>query len=100
MKNGIVGAASGRTPKDDLRAAILDTNRASEDRIAAIQALVERDAASAKPIILELAERIDEPRAVLEAAGKALGEIDHRCTRVSEWDLRDVAEVAFNAFGA
>jgi len=81
-----------------LIASCLESDLLLERRLAAIEALIEKSAEIAKPVMLAVAERTTERRLVLEAVGVGLARIEQRGVRVSEFDLRNVSEVAFLAY--
>jgi len=81
-----------------LIASCLESDLLLERRLAAIEALIEKSAEIAKPVMLAVAERTTEPRLVLEAVGVGLARIEQRGVRVSEFDLRNVSEVTFLAY--
>jgi len=76
----------------------LDSSRLIVERLAAIEVLVDQAPKTAKLVMLSLGERVSEPREVLEAAGVGLARVDHSGVRISEFDLRDMSEVAFIAW--
>jgi hypothetical protein len=80
-----------------LREVALDGNVSAESRKAAVEALAELGTAGAVDALLELGGRQDESDAILRAAGRALARLtDHGL--VSQWDVRDLAEAAGDAF--
>lgn len=80
----------------ELTAVSLDSTRPVADRMAAMDALIEQAPEAAKVVMLSVAERTGEPRQILEAAGIGLARIEHNSgVRVSEFDMRDVSEIAF-----
>jgi hypothetical protein len=81
-----------------LIASCLESDLLQERRLAAIEALIERSPEIAKPVMLAIAKRTTEPRLVLEAAGVGLARIEQRGVRVSQFDLRNVSEVASLAY--
>ncbi|MGH7687111.1 MAG: hypothetical protein ACREN2_09895 [Candidatus Dormibacteria bacterium] len=48
--------------------------------------------------LIAVGERMDEGRAVLEAAGRGLASLLGAGVAVSEWDLRNLTPVAAEAF--
>jgi len=87
-----------RQEREQLTALILDSSRPIVERLAAIEVLVDQAPETAKLVMLSLGERVSEPREVLEAAGVGLARVDHSGVRISEFDLRDMSEVAFIAW--
>ena len=84
--------------REELTALILDSSRPIVERLAAIEVLVDQAPETAKLVMLSLGERVSEPREVLEAAGVGLARVEHSGVRISEFDLRDMSEVAFIAW--
>lgn len=80
-----------------LREVVLDRTASVESRIAAIEALAELRTAGAVDALLELGGRRDEAEAILRAAGSALARLADEGL-VSQWDVRDLADVAGDAF--
>jgi hypothetical protein len=84
--------------REQLTALILDSSRPIVERLAAIEVLVDQAPETAKLVMLSLGERVSEPREVLEAAGVGLARVEHSGVTISEFDLRDMSEVAFIAW--
>jgi hypothetical protein len=82
----------------EMRTTALDSSQGTDVRIAAIAALREFDGIAAKDTILELCERYDEPEELLRAAGRELARLHDDGVKVANFDLRDMAEAAFDAF--
>ncbi len=87
-----------RQEREQLTALILDSSRPIVERLAAIEVLVDQAPETAKLVMLSLGERASEPREVLEASGVGLARVEHRGVMISEFDLRDMSEVAFIAW--
>jgi hypothetical protein len=82
----------------ELIGAWLDSDLSAQGRFAAIDTLIERSPDIAKPVLLAVAERTAEPRLILEAAGMGLARIERSGVKVSEFDMRNMCEVAFLAW--
>jgi len=80
-----------------LREVVLDGDASLESRNAAIEALAELRTAGAVDALLELGGRREEAEAILRAAGSALARLADDGL-VSQWDVRDLADVAGDAF--
>ena len=76
----------------------LDGEAKLEERIAAIEGLGRSGSHGAVSPLLELGERQGEPAEILRAAGSALAALVHRGAAISEFDMRDLKEMAYNAF--
>ena len=87
-----------RQEREQLTALILDSSRPIVERLAAIEVLVDQAPETAKLVMLSVGERVSEPREVLEAAGVGLARVEHSGVMISEFDLRDMSEVAFIAW--
>jgi hypothetical protein len=92
------GTETPSTDPEELAAVILDSTQPIVARSAAIDALIDLSSEAAKLVMLELGGRTAEPREILQAAGIGLARVQHSGVRVSEFDLRDMAEVAFLAW--
>jgi hypothetical protein len=68
------------------------------ERVTAINSLTSHETRGSVEALLQIAERQDEPEAILRAAGTALGMLQDRGVEVSEWDLRNLGAVAGDAF--
>lgn len=80
-----------------LREIALDANAGVDSRFAAIEALAKLRSADAVDALLELGSRSDDADEILRATGKALAAlIDDRL--VSQWDVRNLADQAADAF--
>lgn len=82
----------------ELTAVSLDSTRPVAERMAAMDALIEQAPEAAKMVMLSVAERTREPRQILEASGIGLARIQRSGVRVSEFDMRDMSEIAFVAY--
>jgi hypothetical protein len=80
-----------------LREIALDANAGDEPRFAAIDALAKLRTADAVDALLELGNRSDEADEILRATGKALAALTDDGL-VSQWDVRDLADQADDAF--
>jgi hypothetical protein len=92
------GPETPSTDPEELAAVILDSTRPLAERLAAIDALVDRPSEAAKQAMLRLSERTTEPREILHAAGTGLARMEHSGVRVSNFDMRDMSEVAYLAW--
>lgn len=81
-----------------MRTTALDSSQRTDARMAAIATLGQLDGVAAKDTILELCERQDEPEELLRAAGRELARLHDDGVKVANFDLRDMAEAAFDAF--
>lgn len=68
------------------------------ERIEAINVLTATSPGAALPVLLEVGSRPDEPGPLLEATGAGLGRIQDEGFQVTEFDLRNLAAVAAEAF--
>ncbi|MET7877749.1 hypothetical protein [Micromonospora profundi] len=64
----------------------------------AISRMAELDPVKAKGILIGVASAGDEPDELLRQAGKSLGLLAAKAGYLSEWDLRDVTESAYEAY--
>jgi hypothetical protein len=94
------GPETPSTDPEELAAVILDSTRPLAERLAAIDALVDQASEAAKQTMLRLSERTTEPREILHAAGTGLARMEHSGVRVSNFDMRDMSEVAYLAWDA
>ena len=92
------GNETPSTDPEELTAVILDSTRPIVERLAAIDALVDQSSETAKLVMLGLSERTAEPREILQAAGTGLAKVHHSGVTVSEFDMRDMSEVAYLAW--
>lgn len=79
-----------------LREIALDADAGDESRFAAIDALAKLQTPGAVDALLELGSRSNEADEILRAAGNALAVLDDRL--VSQWDVRNLADPAADAF--
>ena len=79
-----------------LRQLILDRDQPTDGRVRAIAEL--NDAVLAKETLLQLCDRHDEPEELLRSAGRALGRLVEAGTSIFQFDMRDMSDVAFDAF--
>lgn len=86
------------SPYDRLRRIALDQRGGETSRYAAIEALAGLGTREAAEALLELGARQDETESILRAAGTALAALQARGLMVSEWDVRDLARPAAEAF--
>jgi hypothetical protein len=82
----------------EMRTTALDSSQGTDARIAAMATLGLFDGVAAKDTILELCERHEEPEELLRAAGRELARVHDAGFKVADFDLRDMAEAAFDAF--
>jgi|ERR1022692_1657368 hypothetical protein len=75
----------------------LDRSKSSEERIGALQSLWVLDPALTKTVLLAIASRENETVDLLEYSGQELARIDHEGVRVTQFDLRDMNPVAYEA---
>ena len=80
-----------------LREIAMDAEAGDESRFAAIDALAKLGTADAVDALLELGNRSGESDAILRATGKALAAPTNDGL-VSQWDVRDLADQAADAF--
>ena len=80
-----------------LREVALDAIASEADRTVAIEALAKLRSPDAVEALLALGERPSEPDAILRAAGRALASLTEDGL-VSQWDVRDLADPADDAF--
>jgi PBS lyase HEAT-like repeat len=80
-----------------LREIALDGTATDESRHAAVDALAELRTSDAVDALLELGRRASEPAAILRATGRALARLTDGGL-VSQWDARDLADEADEAF--
>jgi len=92
------GPETPSTDPEELAAVILDSTRPPAERLSAIDALVDQPSEAAKQAMLRLSERKTEPREILHAAGTGLARMEHSGVRVSNFDMRDMSEVAYLAW--
>jgi hypothetical protein len=78
----------------------LDVQAPLDDRIAAIEELGRSGSSAALSPLLELGERQAEPPGILRAAGSALAALVHRDAHISEFDMRDLQGLTYEAFCA
>jgi len=84
----------------ELIAIWLDSDLSDDTRLAAVDTLIEKSPEIARPVLLSVAERTSEPLRILEAAGVSLARIEHGGVRVSQFDMRNMCEVAFLAWSS
>ena len=89
---------TGMREGPDLRRIALDVSEDSETRIGAIAVLGRSASRESAAALLEVGARNTERREILRAAGSALAALAHSGVGVSEFDLRDIQEVAYDAF--
>jgi len=75
----------------------LDPSKSTEERIRALQSLWVLDRPLTKTVLLAIASRENETVDLLEYAGQELARIDHEGVRVTQFDLRDMNPVAYEA---
>ena len=80
-----------------LREVALDGTASDDSRKAAIEALVKLRSPDAVDALLELGGRPGEADAILRAVGRALASLTESGL-VSQWDVRDLADPADDAF--
>jgi hypothetical protein len=85
-------------PDSPLGRLALDSSRPVAERIEAISALIETNPGAALPVLLEVGSREEEPAPLLQAVGAGLARIDHEGTRVTQFVMSDLADVAYKAF--
>jgi hypothetical protein len=68
------------------------------ERLTAIHSLTSYETRGSVDALLQIAERQDESEVILRAAGTALGMLQDKGGDVSEWDLRNIGDVAGDAF--
>ena len=67
-------------------------------RCNAVSRIAELDPVKAKEILIGVASADDESDELLRQAGKSLGLLAAKAGYLSEWDLRDVTESAYEAY--
>ena len=75
----------------------LDRSADEAARLTAIHRLAGSDSRDAVEALLDLGNRRDEVEPILQAAGRALADLAG-AGRVSEWDIRDLADATADAF--
>ncbi|MFD6562647.1 hypothetical protein [Micromonospora profundi] len=75
-----------------------DRSGGVSERCNAISRMAELDPVKAKEILIGVASADDEPDELLRQAGKSLGLLAAKAGYLSEWDLRDVTESAYEAY--
>jgi hypothetical protein len=81
---------------DELRRIALDRAEPDESRSAAIERLVALKTSEAAQVVVELGSSPDEREAIQRAAGAAIGDLV-ALRLVSEWDLRNLTQIAATA---
>ena len=76
----------------------LDRAAPEEAWSAAVRELGELRTRDAAEVLIELASTPDEPESILQASGTALAGLVDDFRLVSQWDLRDLAQPAADAF--
>ncbi|MEU7917363.1 hypothetical protein ACGFIP_16325 [Micromonospora zamorensis] len=82
----------------ELALLVVDKSGVVLERCNAIPRMTEIDPVRAKEILLGIASTWDESDEVLRQAGKWLGLIAAKAGYLSEWDMRDITEVAYAAY--
>jgi hypothetical protein len=80
------------------RDVIQDVDRPLEERLAAARELAASSPQGAIDALLVVASRSDEAEEALRAVGHLLGVMPSELGDLSEWDMRDMAGVAFDAY--
>jgi hypothetical protein len=86
------------SPTERLLRVVRDPGQDENARHAAIRALTDLRTRTAADALLELGGREDESDAILRAAGNALAVLQTQGVTVSEWDIRNLARPAAEAF--
>jgi len=86
------------TPRRDLSQVVLDAARSPQERREAIGELAKVDPASAVEALLRVGERTTEHAEILRAAGTELARLSHQSNEVSEFDMRNLTEIAYLAY--
>ncbi|NJC14419.1 hypothetical protein F4558_004245 [Micromonospora profundi] len=82
----------------ELALVAMDKSGGVSERCDAISRMAELDSVKAKEILIGVASSWDEPGEILSQAGKSLGLLAAKAGYLSEWDLRDVTESAYEAY--
>ena len=83
---------------DDSARTLLDINGNLHQRLKALGALVESDPRSAMPVLLQVGERVDEPVVLLKEVGSALASLSYQGIPLTEFDMRDLNAITYEAF--
>jgi hypothetical protein len=86
------------TPRKDLSRVILDEGRGVQERREAMEELATADPASAVQALLQIGKRATEQAQIVRAAGTELARLSHLGNEVSEFDLRNLTEIAYQAY--
>jgi hypothetical protein len=87
-----------RDTNDSIARTFLDENQDLDRRMTALDALVDADQGTALPLLLEVGGRTHDSEAVLRAVGRALASLSDKGLPVSEFDMRDLTAVSYEAF--
>lgn len=82
----------------DLALLVLDRSGPVGKRLSAISRMAELDPVRTKELLLGVASTWDEPEEILHESGKWLGLVAAKAGYLSEWDLRDVTEKAYDSY--
>jgi hypothetical protein len=85
-------------PGRDLSEVILDAGRSPQERCEAMGELAKLDPESAVDALLKVGERATEHAEILRAAGTELARLSHLSKQVSEFDMRNLTEIAYVAY--
>ena len=82
----------------ELHRVALDSRENPKDRLSAIKHLATSRSVEARDVLIAIGERTTEPPEILKAVGHSLAEIGHNGVALSELDMSNLAEVAYEAF--
>lgn len=82
----------------DLGSRAMDEGVQLKERIGAIEELGRSGSGDALKILLNIGERQSEPGQILRAVGTALAALMHQGVKISEFDMRNLQGVTYDAY--